>query len=537
MSRNRELSSLLHGGSIRGKLGINGGSVENTAAHVVGASTTAGLGKSSANILITNTDGGAFDQRAEILFKNVGQVTSAISSSYTSYSQGEYGGALILATKDHTDTSLQERFRITSNGRIGIGTIPGTDPSTYFDITRVGSRTSDLSFQIGAQRLHSVAVNSQYSGFSIHTNRFDGEPILAEASSWYMDLGGRNFDGAKADCFRIARASSGSSTYTSSLVIDSVGNIGIGTNNPDDKLDVEGNLRLGLRSWKTGTPRKVASLSFFSGGSAGERSNPVASIEGWDEYVSGGNYAGSLRFFTQDVTGSIERVRITSGGRLLIGTTSESGLWTASSNNPGIAMRPTTLACQNIDTYNLMLSKPTGYTNSNLAGFFVNNVTVGTITTNGNSTSYNTTSDYRLKINVQPLTGASERIKLLSVHRFNWENDPTGPMVDGFLAHEAQAVVPESVAGEKDATETVVIQEALGKVLVNGEVVASGVSEDSAASFEGGEWVETTPMITEERPVYQGIDQSKLVPLLTAALQEALAEIEALKARLDQAGL
>ena len=115
-------------------------------------------------------------------------------------------------------------------------------------------------------------------------------------------------------------------------------------------------------------------------------------------------------------------------------------------------------------------------------------VGIGTITCTTTSTAYNTSSDYRLKENVVPLTGAADRLNQLQVHRFNFIADPD-KTVDGFLAHEAQAVVPECVTGTKD------------------EVDADG------------------------NPVYQGIDQSKLVPLLTAALQEALAEIESLKAR------
>jgi hypothetical protein len=113
---------------------------------------------------------------------------------------------------------------------------------------------------------------------------------------------------------------------------------------------------------------------------------------------------------------------------------------------------------------------------------------VGFISTSGTATAYNTSSDYRLKDNVVPLTGAIERINELQVHRFNFIADPD-KTVDGFIAHEAQAVVPECVTGTKD------------------EVDADG------------------------SPVYQGIDQSKLVPLLTAALQEALAEIASLKDR------
>jgi hypothetical protein len=111
---------------------------------------------------------------------------------------------------------------------------------------------------------------------------------------------------------------------------------------------------------------------------------------------------------------------------------------------------------------------------------------VGSISTSGGATAYNTSSDYRLKENIVPLAGAIDRVNQLQVHRFNFIANPDNT-VDGFIAHEAQAVVPECVTGTKDAVDA------------------------------------------DGKPVYQGIDQSKLVPLLTAALQEAIAKIETLE--------
>jgi hypothetical protein len=114
---------------------------------------------------------------------------------------------------------------------------------------------------------------------------------------------------------------------------------------------------------------------------------------------------------------------------------------------------------------------------------------IGSITNSGGTaTAYNTSSDYRLKENVNPVSDGITRLQQLKPSRFNFISDPD-TVIDGFLAHEVQAVVPECVTGEKDA-----------------------VDDDG-------------------NPVYQGIDQSKLVPLLTAALQEAIGEIESLKAR------
>ncbi len=119
--------------------------------------------------------------------------------------------------------------------------------------------------------------------------------------------------------------------------------------------------------------------------------------------------------------------------------------------------------------------------------FVVNDSGVGTITSNGSSTSYNTTSDHRLKENVVDLTGATERLKQLKPKRFNFINNADAGTVDGFLAHEAQTVVPEAVHG------------------THNEVDAEG------------------------NPVYQGIDQSKLVPLLVATIKELEARITALE--------
>jgi hypothetical protein len=115
---------------------------------------------------------------------------------------------------------------------------------------------------------------------------------------------------------------------------------------------------------------------------------------------------------------------------------------------------------------------------------------VGKISTNAAATSYTTSSDYRLKENVVPITSAANRVLELNPVQFNWIGHE-GSAVDGFLAHEVQEVVPEAIDGVKDA-----------------------VDEDG-------------------NPIYQGIDQSKLVPLLTAALQDALLRIEALEAKVN----
>ena len=117
-----------------------------------------------------------------------------------------------------------------------------------------------------------------------------------------------------------------------------------------------------------------------------------------------------------------------------------------------------------------------------------NTTVVGNIAVTASSTAYNTSSDYRLKENIVDLDGAINRVKQLQPRRFNFIVDAERT-VDGFVAHEAATVVPEAVTGTHNE-----------------------VDDDGNA-------------------VMQGIDQSKLVPLLTAALQEAISEIETLKTK------
>lgn len=127
------------------------------------------------------------------------------------------------------------------------------------------------------------------------------------------------------------------------------------------------------------------------------------------------------------------------------------------------------------------------------ASFYVSATKVGSITANGSTAvSYNTTSDYRLKENLIDLENASSRLQQLPVHRFNFIGN--SQTVDGFVAHEVATVVPEAVTGEKDAVDD------------DGKMVA------------------------------QMVDHSKLVPLLAAALKEALQRIEKLESLLVNQG-
>lgn len=140
---------------------------------------------------------------------------------------------------------------------------------------------------------------------------------------------------------------------------------------------------------------------------------------------------------------------------------------------------------------------------------FFRSGTVGSITlASTTSVAYNTTSDYRLKTNITPLTGAVLRISQIPVYTFNWIAEPDSPKVDGFLAHEVQDLVPEAITGTKDGVTTE--RKIVGKN-PNGTLIEE----------------------LTEVPVYQGIDQSKLVPLLTAAVKELSQKLDVALARIE----
>ena len=150
--------------------------------------------------------------------------------------------------------------------------------------------------------------------------------------------------------------------------------------------------------------------------------------------------------------------------------------------------------------------------------FKINGTTHGSIAYSGSGTSFNTSSDYRLKENVSYTWDATSRLKQLKPARFSWINDDTNTLVDGFLAHEVSSIVPEAITGEKDDTQDVgTIEDKDGNV--KAENVPESVKENAEHT-----WTKTG---TEN--VYQEIDQDKLVPLLVKTIQELEARITALE--------
>jgi hypothetical protein len=297
------------------------------------------------------------------------------------------------------------------------------------------------------------------------------------------------------------------------ITIDASENVGIGTASPSANLSIVGaGNGTSFSNTTVSTAYNLADVVSNAGGSV---------LIGVDNDIgtafNSGNYGGSIQS-TNNLAfsaGGAERMRIDSSGSVLVGTTVaplsnrvNGHLYYA---NGGYNSRTVSSNRDwGIDT-------ATG----SIVNFYSDNgsaaVYVGHISVTGSATAYNTSSDYRLKTDAQPMTGASERVLALKPVNFAWKVD--GSRVDGFLAHEAQAVVPEAVHGTKDA-----MRDEEYEVTAAIEATYDEDGNELTAAVEA-------VMGTRSVPDMQGIDQSKLVPLLTAALQEALTAITDLKAR------
>ncbi len=480
------------------------------------------------------------------------------------------GGGAIITTESGQylgfGTSDTERMRITSAGLLGLGT---SSPQAILSITPSASLSTTWDNWAGDaitfDAVNSTAGTGNYGpGISWKRNG-PGVTRAAAISSVQTD--------ADADVLGLAFFTHGSTDNTQPIVerlrITGAGNVGIGTTSPLFPLDVNGVIYTRGRGstfgvlfddWRIYNSTAPGALVFdngseraridssgrllvgtstaraysvtpqiqLEGSAAADTALSISRIStnsaacrlilakargtvGTPTIVSSGDLIGSIAFEAYDGTSHIEagtircevdgtpgandmpgrlvfsttadgasspteRMRIASGGSIILGGGSPSANTTLTvypNDSNGAALADWNRA----DTANT----------STAARFRNNATTVGSISYTNTATAYNTSSDYRLKDNVVPLTGAANRLNQLQVHRFNFIADPDKTF-DGFIAHEAQAVVPECVTGTKDE-----------------------VDEDG-------------------NPVYQGIDQSKLVPLLTAALQEAIGRIETLEA-------
>jgi hypothetical protein len=416
----------------------------------------------------------------------------------------------------HTKTAgalSEPNMWIQANGNVGIGT---SSPSTELEVV---ATSPTIQARATANNVARLSLDSNRAA-SVLTGQIDGK--------WNGNTVSRiNFvngaDGVNKDDGLITfNTSSSNSNPQERMRIDSNGrllvgtsssyNIGGGSAAKTQIVEQGGALTLSLTNYVNGSSGAYLALGASRGSTSGDftilqsgdRLGQIrfAGADGVDltsigaeikaevDGTPGSNdMPGRLVFSTTADGASTPTVRmvINSFGTVLIGKTvdsvTEGGLTlTASGFTRIVRDNDVPLILQRLNT------------DGNIQIFRRDNATVGSISVTTTATAYNTSSDYRLKENVVPMTGAADRVKALKPSRFNFIADPD-TTVDGFLAHEAQDVVPECVTGTKDEVDD------------------------------------------EGNPVYQGIDQSKIVPLLTAALQEALAKIEALEQRLADAGL
>jgi hypothetical protein len=335
-----------------------------------------------------------------------------------------------------------ERMRLDASGNLGLGVTPS-------------------AWQTGMSVLEEInGVSYSRLGYSRNGYFNAGWKYIATdvATSYIQTLGQHQWLIAPSG------TAGNAITFTQAMTLDASGNLGIGTSSPAYKLDVSGSVR--LKTGNDAVPVIVSAVGDNQGylrfGSAGGE----YSIKAGADYLS-------MRFLTE----STERMRIDSSGNLLVGTTSQYATTGA-----------IVIADKGLND-NIVSYRNTSSAAGQIA-FLNTNGKVGEIYTDGSATIYATSSDYRLKENIAPMTGALATVAQLKPVTYKWKAD--GSDGQGFIAHELQAIIPQAVVWEKDA-----------------------VNEDGSIKA-------------------QGIDTSFLVATLTAAIQELKAEVDALKLQINQ---
>jgi len=361
--------------------------------------------------------------------------------------------------------------------------------------------TNDLQvYGNGGSNLHLVLDSSGYLGLGTNNPTglmnlmADGATPFTGVSDVLLDIkrGVTNTGSGNATAIRLGNNSNGfkisyggaadhlqfidGGNSAIMTLVNANNNVGIGTESPACRTHIRESTLSGF------TPDNNTNLAVE------ENSTSLIEIAGTDSgilFSDATAWAGRI-FYTHSTdqmafaTAQSNKMYLDSSGNLLVGKT------TTSAATAGASISSTGAATFVRDSDCLLLNRPS--TTGTIAAFRQANTEVGTISVTASTTSYNTTSDYRLKENVVGITDGITRIKSLKPSRFNFISN-ADQTVDGFVAHEVSDIVPEAITGEKDAVDD------------------------------------------EGNPEYQGIDQSKLVPLLTAALQEAITKIETLETK------
>jgi hypothetical protein len=360
-------------------------------------------------------------------------------------------------------------------GNVGIGTSTPTQKLTIAGSTSIGTASVSGNASIFQ------APGSLY--LTLNTNgTLSGNRRNWSISPEYDVAGGLSF---------MVGVTEGASPTSTKMLITSGGNVGIGTTSPSNPLHIVNsgaNINLlNLIGTNTYTGTGLQGEGPFRLQNTNTTNGNMTSISNYD---GNGNINTQLHFininqsgdgaiaFTTRTGGSYsERMRVTESG----GTRFQCENYNAqpSSTNGGVEIN-------NTNAGSTMFGFGTG-TETHIA-FGNRNGIRGTIQTTSGGTSYNTTSDYRLKENITPMTGALAKVAQLNPVNYNWKVGGSG---QGFIAHELQEIVPDAVTGEKDAVDE------------------------------------------NDEPKYQMVDTSFLVATLTAAIQEQQAIIEDLKTRIE----
>ena len=372
--------------------------------------------------------------------------------------QGVGHGAIISSVDNGTAT---ERVRITNAGKVGIGTT-SPDGRLHVHTSSAGTVTAATDAnQLVLESTANVGMSFLTGNASVARIKFGDPDSNSSGAIVYAHSG---------DSMRFNTAGS------ERMRIDSSGKVGIGTTSPSTTLHVAKTTTtlptiagdcVGILA-SNGT----SALSLISG----TGTSVLRFGDSSDENAGQIAYAHSVDAMRFNTNGA-EHMRIRSDGQVLINSTSIIASDTAPLQVTGGSVTAVALR---------------GGTNNYFMAFYKqsNNTLIGSITgSSGTSTSFNTSSDYRLKENVNYTWDATTRLKQLKPARFNFIADSDNT-VDGFLAHEVSSIVPEAITGTKD------------------EVNSDG------------------------NPIYQGIDQSKLVPLLVKTIQEQQTVIQALETRI-----
>ena len=407
----------------------------------------------SSGSVIIKEKAGAFTPATNGLSLSTGY---GVSYLFSKSSGGTEADMYYNAANQIFNTGGSERMRIDSSGVVKIG---GTDTGYSSTLLHTGSYSSA---QAGINILNSTTG----IGYILFGDGDGGASYTGQIAYKHGD-NYMSFQTADAERMRI----------------DSDGNVGIGRI-PNVKFNVFGS------GDGTDTMMKIENSSYGSTDTSGENrlgfgwlNHQGASIAAFKDGTV--NRTGFKIYTEVGYNTPVEVMRITSGGDVLIGTTSNDPR-NFSGGTYGVKINQS----QSEFAQTTMYINRSIASNGDAVAFRRDGVSVGSISVTAVSTAYNTSSDYRLKENVVPMENALDRVDALKPSRFNFIADPS-TTVDGFLAHEVAEVIPEAISGEKDAVDE------------------------------------------EGNPIYQGIDQSKIVPLLVGAIKELKAEIESLKSQIN----